>query len=226
MHPIIVNDFVYGKEFIVDVKELNVNLTKNFDVNVKGKLVYEGGDEDFEKVVKYDKDIFTKEIYVQDISYEINGKTLLLSIQIGEKEEPSQLSLDEEYASLLKRDNVEVISTVDELPSSDILEIVEEDNKDDNEEKEDEEDDDKDKYNQNKEEYIEDIKREDLNKEENSDESSLFKDEYVSSFFFYRIREKETVSDIATKFKVNKDTLLAANPKKSFLPNELILIPR
>ena len=58
------------------------------------------------------------------------------------------------------------------------------------------------------------------------DESSLFKDEYVSSFFFYRIREKETVSDIATKFKVNKDTLLAANPKKSFLPNELILIPR
>ena len=39
MHPIIVNDFVYGKEFIVDVKELNVNLTKNFDVNVKGKLV-------------------------------------------------------------------------------------------------------------------------------------------------------------------------------------------
>ena len=226
MHPIIVNDFVYGKEFIVDVKELNVNLTKNFDVNVKGKLVYEGGDEDFEKVVKYDKDIFTKEIYVQDISYEINGKTLLLSIQIGEKEEPSQLSLDEEYASLLKRDNVEVISTVDELPSSDILEIVEEDNKDDNEEKDDEEDDNKDKYNQNKEEYIEDIKREDNNKEENSDESSLFKDEYVSSFFFYRIREKETVSDIATKFKVNKDTLLAANPKKSFLPNELILIPR
>ena len=221
MHPIIVNDFVYGKEFIVDVKELNVNLTKNFDVKVKGKLVYEGGDEDFEKVVKYDKDIFTKEIYVQDISYEINGKTLLLSIQIGEKEEPSQLSLDEEYASLLKRDNVEVISTVDELPSSDILEIVEEDNKGDNEE-----DDNKDKYNQNKEEYIEDIKREDLNKEENSDESSLFKDEYVSSFFFYRIREKETVSDIATKFKVNKDTLLAANPKKSFLPNELILIPR
>lgn len=226
MHPIIVNDFVYGKEFIVDVKELNVNLTKNFDVNVKGKLVYEGGDEDFEKVVKYDKDIFTKEIYVQDISYEINGKTLLLSIQIGEKEEPSQLSLDEEYASLLKRDNVEVISTVDELPSSDILEIVEEDNKDDNEEKDDEEDDNKDKYNQNKEEYIENIKREDLNKEENNDESSLFKDEYVSSFFFYRIREKETVSDIATKFKVNKDTLLAANPKKSFLPNELILIPR
>ena len=226
MHPIIVNDFVYGKEFIVDVKELNVNLTKNFDVNVKGKLVYEGGDEDFEKVVKYDKDIFTKEIYVQDISYEINGKTLLLSIQIGEKEEPSQLSLDEEYASLLKRDNVEVISTVDELPSSDILEIVEEGNKDDNEEKDDEEDDNKDKYNQNKEEYIEDIKREDLNKEENNDESSLFKDEYVSSFFFYRIREKETVSDIATKFKVNKDTLLAANPKKSFLPNELILIPR
>ena len=226
MHPIIVNDFVYGKEFIVDVKELNVNLTKNFDVKVKGKLVYEGGDEDFEKIVKYDKDIFTKEIYVQDISYEINGKTLLLSIQIGEKEEPSQLSLDEEYASLLKRDNVEVISTVDELPSSDILEIVEEDNKDDNEEKEDEEDDNKDKYNQNKEEYIEDIKREDLNKEENNDESSLFKDEYVSSFFFYRIREKETVSDIATKFKVNKDTLLAANPKKSFLPNELILIPR
>ena len=226
MHPIIVNDFVYGKEFIVDVKELNVNLTKNFDVNVKGKLVYEGGDEDFEKVVKYDKDIFTKEIYVQDISYEINGKTLLLSIQIGEKEEPSQLSLDEEYASLLKRDNVEVISTVDELPSSDILEIVEEDNKGDNEEKDDEEDDNKDKYNQNKEEYIENIKREDLNKEENNDESSLFKDEYVSSFFFYRIREKETVSDIATKFKVNKDTLLAANPKKSFLPNELILIPR
>ena len=226
MHPIIVNDFVYGKEFIVDVKELNVNLTKNFDVNVKGKLVYEGGDEDFEKVVKYDKDIFTKEIYVQDISYEINGKTLLLSIQIGEKEEPSQLSLDEEYASLLKRDNVEVISTVDELPSSDILEIVEEDNKDDNEEKDDEEDDNKDKYNQNKEEYIEDIKREDLNKEENNDESSLFKDEYVSSFFFYRIREKETVSDIATKFKVNKDTLLAAKKKKSFLPNELILIPR
>ena len=226
MHPIIVNDFVYGKEFIVDVKELNVNLTKNFDVNVKGKLVYEGGDEDFEKVVKYDKDIFTKEIYVQDISYEINGKTLLLSIQIGEKEEPRQLSLDEEYASLLKRDNVEVISTVDELPSSDILEIVEEDNKDDNEEKDDEEDDNKDKYNQNKEEYIDDIKREDLNKEENNDESSLFKDEYVSSFFFYRIREKETVSDIATKFKVNKDTLLAANPKKSFLPNELILIPR
>ena len=226
MHPIIVNDFVYGKEFIVDVKELNVNLTKNFDVNVKGKLVYEGGDEDFEKVVKYDKDIFTKEIYVQDISYEINGKTLLLSIQIGEKEEPSQLSLDEEYASFLKRDNVEVISTVDELPSSDILEIVEEENKDDNEEKDDEEDDNKDKYNQNKEEYIEDIKREDLNKEENNDESSLFKDEYVSSFFFYRIREKETVSDIATKFKVNKDTLLAANPKKSFLPNELILIPR
>ena len=226
MHPIIVNDFVYGKEFIVDVKELNVNLTKNFDVNVKGKLVYEGGDEDFEKVVKYDKDIFTKEIYVQDISYEINGKTLLLSIQIGEKEEPSQLSLDEEYASLLKHDNVEVISTVHELPSSDILEIVEEDNKDDNEEKDDEEDDNKDKYNQNKEEYIEDIKREDNNKEENSDESSLFKDEYVSSFFFYRIREKETVSDIATKFKVNKDTLLAANPKKSFLPNELILIPR
>ena len=215
MHPIIVNDFVYGKEFIVDVKELNVNLTKNFDVKVKGKLVYESGDEDFEKVVKYDKDIFTKEIYVQDISYEINGKTLLLSIQIGEKEEPSQLSLDEEYASLLKRDNVEVISTVDELPSSD-----------DNEEKDDEEDDNKDKYNQNKEEYIEDIKREDLNKEENNDESSLFKDEYVSSFFFYRIREKETVSDIATKFKVNKDTLLAANPKKSFLPNELILIPR
>ena len=226
MHPIIVNDFVYGKEFIVDVKELNVNLTKNFDVKVKGKLVYEGGDEDFEKVVKYDKDIFTKEIYVQDISYEINGKTLLLSIQIGEKEEPSQLSLDEEYASLLKRDNVEVISTVDELPSSDILEIVEEGNKDDNEEKDDEEDDNKDKYNQNKEEYIENIKREDLNKEENNDESSLFKDEYVSSFFFYRIREKETVSDIATKFKVNKDTLLAANPKKSFLPNELILIPR
>ena len=226
MHPIIVNDFVYGKEFIVDVKELNANLTKNFDVKVKGKLVYEGGDEDFEKVVKYDKDIFTKEIYVQDISYEINGKTLLLSIQIGEKEEPSQLSLDEEYASLLKRDNVEVISTVDELPSSDILEIVEEGNKDDNEEKDDEEDDNKDKYNQNKEEYIENIKREDLNKEENSDESSLFKDEYVSSFFFYRIREKETVSDIATKFKVNKDTLLAANPKKSFLPNELILIPR
>ena len=226
MHPIIVNDFVYGKEFIVDVKELNVNLTKNFDVNVKGKLVYEGGDEDFEKVVKYDKDIFTKEIYVQDISYEINGKTLLLSIQIGEKEEPSQLSLDEEYASLLKRDNVEIISTVHELPSSDILEIVEEDNKGDNEEKDDEEDDNKDKYNQNKEEYIEDIKREDLNKEENNDESSLFKDEYVSSFFFYRIREKETVSDIATKFKVNKDTLLAANPKKSFLPNELILIPR
>ena len=226
MHPIIVNDFVYGKEFIVDVKELNVNLTKNFDVKVKGKLVYEGGDEDFEKIVKYDKDIFTKEIYVQDISYEINGKTLLLSIQIGEKEEPSQLSLDEEYASLLKRDNVEVISTVDELPSSDILEIVEEDNKDDNEEKDDEEDDNKDKYNQNKEEYIENIKREELNKEENNDESSLFKDEYVSSFFFYRIREKETVSDIATKFKVNKDTLLAANPKKSFLPNELILIPR
>ncbi|MDY6142348.1 MAG: LysM domain-containing protein [Bacilli bacterium] len=226
MHPIIVNDFVYGKEFIVDVKELNVNLTQNFDVKVKGKLVYEGGDEDFEKIVKYDKDIFTKEIYVQDISYEINGKTLLLSIQIGEKEEPSQLSLDEEYASLLKRDNVEVISTVDELPSSDILEIVEEDNKGDNEEKDDEEDDNKDKYNQNKEEYIEDIKREDLNKEENNDESSLFKDEYVSSFFFYRIREKETVSDIATKFKVNKDTLLAANPKKSFLPNELILIPR
>lgn len=226
MHPIIVNDFVYGKEFIVDVKELNVNLTKNFDVKVKGKLVYEGGDEDFEKVVKYDKDIFTKEIYVQDISYEINGKTLLLSIQIGEKEEPSQLSLDEEYASLLKRDNVEVISTVDELPSSDILEIVEEDNKGDNEEKDDEEDDNKDKYNQNKEEYIENIKREDLNKEENNDESSLFKDEYVSSFFFYRIREKETVSDIANKFKVNKDTLLAANPKKSFLPNELILIPR
>lgn len=226
MHPIIVNDFVYGKEFIVDVKELNVNLTKNFDVKVKGKLVYESGDEDFEKVVKYDKDIFTKEIYVQDISYEINGKTLLLSIQIGEKEEPSQLSLDEEYASLLKRDNVEVISTVDELPSSDILEIVEEDNKGDNEEKDDEEDDNKDKYNQNKEEYIENIKREDLNKEENNDESSLFKDEYVSSFFFYRIREKETVSDIATKFKVNKDTLLAANPKKSFLPNELILIPR
>ena len=226
MHPIIVNDFVYGKEFIVDVKELNVNLTKNFDVKVKGKLVYEGGDEDFEKVVKYDKDIFTKEIYVQDISYEINGKTLLLSIQIGEKEEPSQLSLDEEYASLLKRDNVEVISTVDELPSSDILEIVEEGNKDDNEEKDDEEDDNKDKYNQNKEEYIENIKREDLTKEENNDESSLFKDEYVSSFFFYRIREKETVSDIATKFKVNKDTLLAANPKKSFLPNELILIPR
>ena len=226
MHPIIVNDFVYGKEFIVDVKELNVNLTKNFDVKVKGKLVYEGGDEDFEKVVKYDKDIFTKEIYVQDISYEINGKTLLLSIQIGEKEEPSQLSLDEEYASLLKRDNVEVISTVDELPSSDILEIVEEDNKDDNEEKDDEEDDNKDKYNQNKEEYIENIKREDLNKEENNDESSLFKDEYVSSFFFYRIREKDTVSDIATTFKVNNDTLLAANPKKSFLPNELILIPR
>ena len=226
MHPIIVNDFVYGKEFIVVVKDLNVNLTKIFDVKVKGKLVYEGGDEDFEKVVKYNKDIFTKEIYVQDISYEINGKTLLLSIQIGEKEEPSQLSLDEEYASLLKRDNVEVISTVDELPSSDILEIVEEDNKDDNEEKDDEEDDNKDKYNQNKEEYIEDIKREDLNKEENNDESSLFKDEYVSSFFFYRIREKETVSDIATKFKVNKDTLLAANPKKSFLPNELILIPR
>ena len=225
MHPIIVNDFVYGKEFIVDVKELNVNLTKNFDVKVKGKLVYEGGDEDFEKIVKYDKDIFTKEIYVQDISYEINGKTLLLSIQIGEKEEPSQLSLDAEYASFLKRDNVEVISTVDELPSSDILEIVEEDNKDD-EEKDDEEYDDKDKYNQNKEEYIENIKREDLNKEENNDESSLFKDEYVSSFFFYRIREKETVSDIATKFKVNKDTLLAANPKKSFLPNELILIPR
>ena len=85
MHPIIVNDFVYGKEFIVDVKELNVNLTKNFDVKVKGKLVYEGGDEDFEKVVKYDKDIFTKEIYVQDISYEINGKTYFFLYKLVKK---------------------------------------------------------------------------------------------------------------------------------------------
>ena len=40
MHPIIVNDFVYGKEFIVDVKELNVNLTKNFDVKVQVTLLF------------------------------------------------------------------------------------------------------------------------------------------------------------------------------------------
>lgn len=230
MHPIIVNDFIYGKELIIDVKELNVNLTSNNDLKVKGKLVYEGGEEDFEKEVKYDKNIFSNEIYVQDISYEINGKTLLLSVQISEKENPQRMNFEEEYNKLLNNKDLEVISTVDELPKSDILEIVEE-QEDDNENNMDKKEDIEDNnhfVNQDSIIQEETIKREEIPPKEDNKKSdnSLFKDEYVSSFFFYRIKDKETVSDIANKFKVNKDNLIAANPKKSFLPNELILIPR
>lgn len=224
MHPIIVNDFIYGKEIIISVKDLNVNLTSTNDLKVKGILVYEDKEEPFEKEIKYDKNLFSNEVYIQDISYELNGKTVLLSIQISEKEIAKRIDLEEEYNNLLNNKDLEVISTVDDLPQSDILEIVDEQDKEDEnkesyiEEKEEIEKDD----NEGKEIKREEEKKEIIKKKDNS----LFNDEYVSSFFFYRIKENETLSDIANKFKVNKDNLLAANPKKSFLPNELILIPQ
>lgn len=223
MHPIIVNDFIYGKEIIISVKDLNVNLTSTNDLKVKGILVYEGKEEPFEKEIKYDKNLFSNEVYIQDISYELNGKTVLLSIQINEKEIAKRIDLEEEYNNLLNNKDLEVISTVDDLPQSDILEIVDEQDK---------EDENKESYIEEKEEIEKDdneekeIKREEEKEIIKKKDNSLFNDEYVSSFFFYRIKENETLSDIANKFKVNKDNLLAANPKKSFLPNELILIPQ
>lgn len=53
----------------------------------------------------------------------------------------------------------------------------------------------------------------------------LFEEKYIISYMFYRIKNGETIDDIAKKFNIKKELLVSYNKDKEFKVNTLIQIP-
>lgn len=65
----------------------------------------------------------------------------------------------------------------------------------------------------------------DEQKEDTINKKELFKESYSLSFIYYRICKDDDLTKISTKFNIDKEKIIAANPNKEFKANTLILIP-
>ena len=63
------------------------------------------------------------------------------------------------------------------------------------------------------------------NKEEDKkNKQELFKEKYISSYFYYRLKENETISDVARIFKLSEEDILKININVEFKKGQLVKI--
>ena len=65
-----------------------------------------------------------------------------------------------------------------------------------------------------------------LNKEENKNNNQLFKETYVTSYLYYRVRKDDTIESICSKFNITKNALLESNDIEELKENMLLLIKK
>lgn len=53
----------------------------------------------------------------------------------------------------------------------------------------------------------------------------LFKEKYSTTYMFYRMKDNESIDDVAKKFNIDKEVILQYNQNKDFKANSLIQIP-
>ena len=222
-----VHDLMFEDE-IEDIEILSSSLNNDFlECELKCKC------KDLEKIEKCkiplkDKmDITNYNDYIFDlidIDCSLENSQILLKgkIDYWKKEKlEDKFSIDPFKQSLLKsfisfkrnKEEVDVISTLDKeiIPYQDLE--IEEDNNIEfiNEEKEEVED--------------LNVSTKAKNKVEN-DNDVLIKDNFVSSFFYYRLTNEENINDIIKKFNISLDDFYRYNKKSEYKENSLIRIKK
>lgn len=167
---------------------------------------------------EYSIDLLDIDCYLENSQILLKGK---IDYRKKEKEEDS-FSLDPFKQSLLKsfisfkrnKEEVDIISTLDTkeiIPYQD-LKLEEENNIELIND-------------QSTEEFIDEIsltkEKEDVKQNEN-----LIKDNYVSSFFYYRLTNNENINDIIKKFNLTLDDFYKYNKKSEYKENCLIRIKK
>lgn len=71
-----------------------------------------------------------------------------------------------------------------------------------------------------------DNKTEDTKLEGPQKKDNLIKDNYVSSFFYYRLGKNETLTDVLFKYKISMNDFLKYNQKKDYGENSLIKLKK
>ena len=221
-------------------------------VHLKVELIYEDKEDLKEFEVKLDP-IPLKYKYFASLKHELNSCDCVLDnnnlningdilLSRHDEEEICDFNMplkDKLYQSLLDFRNkqgkeVEIISTLDN--DENLEDIIEDENvifasefdvndqdKIDNEE-ETEDFDEKENEISSDNIIIEAPVYEEENKVNDIKDKPLLRENFVSSFFFYRINKNESIDDVIRKFKIDKNEFYKYNQKEDYKENDLIQI--
>lgn len=155
----------------------------------------------------------------------------MIDLLMRNNNEEQELKLDKRFLSnienIITKDNVELISTPYEdltLNNDDIIEISTVEKKDE------QKNDDKIEQTEEKQDTVREksaliIKEEkDVVIKNDTNNNELFKEKYTSSYFYYRLKENETISSLADLFKINEDDIRRINKNVEFKKGQLIKI--
>ncbi len=74
----------------------------------------------------------------------------------------------------------------------------------------------------NEEQKVQEVKQEEIKKES----EELFKEKYASSYFYYRLKENETINDLIKMFSLKEEDILKHNKNIEFKKGQLVKIPK
>lgn len=155
------------------------------------------------------------------LNKEVNQEMINLLLRSNDESNKSN-NIDENYLNqieeLIKKENVDLISTPIEnisISDDDLIKI----NSQIDDAKKVEEETNENTINNQDEIRNEEIKKEDVKKE------NLFKEKYESKYFYYQMKENEDLNAIAKKFNLQEKDLLLLN-NKSYKKGSLIKIPK
>ncbi len=69
---------------------------------------------------------------------------------------------------------------------------------------------------------VQEVKQEEIKKES----KELFKEKYASSYFYYRLKENETINDLVKIFSLKEEDILKHNKNVEFKKGQLVKIPK
>lgn len=248
MRPIIIKDKYICKENIESFKDFTLDdsyLIKEEDegfkiegkIKLRGTIIYRGDEENLEKdidiniLLPYEKLESRNmiKIVLDKVDYSKNENIFLIKIKLkvmGDEEVKENFMFNDRKMEFPpKEDNIEIldkelIKSMEDILKNDDVEMVstfEEKNKEE-----------VDIFEVRVDEEIktlplvnEEIKEENKNDEKKEE---LLKTEYIPTFFFYRVKEKENIDDILNRYNMSFDDFKKLNNKTEVKENELIQI--
>lgn len=244
MRPLIIKDKYIGKSniesykdfVVVDsyvIKEEDEGFKVEGKIELRGNLKYLDDEEEVFKeinvdlLIPYDKleSRAMIKLVLDKVDFSKNENVLLIKVKIkviGDEEvkekfmyderkmeyEPvnEEINIDQDFVKSIEefmkeqKENVDVISTVEpENKEIDIFDFRVDENTDDPLP------------------IVEEVKEE-------SKKEGILKSDYVIAFYFYRVKDNETLNDILNKFNMNKEEFMKINNKENVKFNDLIQV--
>lgn len=196
-------------EILIDGKTLIINMIFDKEKkNISNKKIFE----EIEKIQEYKNDILTENINFDELERVINDKDTIMISSLDFKND-----LEDGFELVMNENNEDIIEAdvIEENTNEETINRMNETNEEEMSTESDEE---------NMEQEIVPIEGTVIKEEKTKEESkeSLFKEEYRKTYFYYRMKENDSIELLTNHYRANMDSVIC--DKKKYKKDDIICI--